>query len=97
MKVNVPQTRSIVFICVIAFGMLQHAAWTADERQTLQALSKSCTVLAQEVGEVVVGIETERSDEDRSFRFERRGGSEGQRNGSVRRNFVVGAARRWRR
>ena len=75
MKVNVSQTRSIVFICVIAFGMLQHAAWTADERQALQALSKSCTVLAQEVGEVDVGIETERSDEDKSFRFERRGGS----------------------
>ena len=35
-------------------------------------------MLAQEVGEVVVGIETERSDEDRSFRVERRGGSEGQ-------------------
>ena len=75
MKVNVPQTRSIVFICVIAFGILQYAAWPADERQTLQTLSKSLTVLAQEAGEVVVGIETERSDEDKSFRFERRGGS----------------------
>ena len=54
MKVNVPQTRSIVFICALAFGILQHAAWAADEQQTLQALSKSFTVLAQEVGEVVV-------------------------------------------
>ena len=79
MKVNVPQTRSVVLIYVFAFGILQHAASAADERQTLQALSKSFTVLAQEVGEVVVGIETERSDEDRdrSFRFERRGESEG--------------------
>ena len=79
MKVNIPQTCSIVFICVLAFGIFQHAAWAADERQTLQALSKSFTVLAQEVGAVVVGIEIERSDEDRSrsFRFERRGESEG--------------------
>lgn len=77
MRVNVPQTRSIVFICELVFGILQHAAWAADEQQTLQALSKNFTVLAQEVGEAVVGIETERSDEDRSFRFERRGGSEG--------------------
>ena len=84
MKVNVPQTRSIVFICVLAFGILQHAAWAADERQTLQALSKSFTVLAQEVGEVVVGIETERSDRDKDWKprlehFERRGGPEGWR------------------
>ena len=79
MKVNVPQTRSIVLICVLAFGILQHAASAADERQTLQALSKSFAVLAQEVGEVVVGIEIERSggDRERSFRFEGRGGSEG--------------------
>ena len=79
MKVNIPQTHSVVLICILAFGILQHAVSAADERQTLQALSKSFTVLAQEVGEVVVGIETERSDEnrDRSFRFERRGRSEG--------------------
>ena len=79
MKVNVPRTCRIALICVLAFGILQHAAWTADERQTLQALSKSFAVLAQEVGEVVVGIQTERSggDRERSFRFERRGGSEG--------------------
>ena len=72
MKFNIPQTRSIVFICVLAFGILQHAAWAADERQTLQALSKSFTVLAQEVGEVVVGIETERlvKDKDWEPRFE---------------------------
>ena len=79
MKANVSQTRSVVLICVLTFGILQHAAWAADERQTLQALSKSFAVLAQEVGEVVVGIEIERSggDRERSFRFERRGGSEG--------------------
>ena len=78
MKANVSQTRSVVLICVLTFGILQHAAWAADERQTLQALSKSFTVLAQEVGEMVVGIETDRSDEDRErpFRFERRDGSE---------------------
>lgn len=77
MKINVPQTRIIVLICVLAFGILQHAAWAADERQTLQALSKSFALLAQEVGEVVVGIKTERSNEDedgkpRFERFERR-------------------------
>ena len=79
MKTNVSQTRSVVLTCVLAFGILQHAAWAADERQTLQALSKSFTVLAQEVGEVVVGIETDRSDEDRSRspRFERRDKPEG--------------------
>ena len=79
MKVNIPQTRSVVLICVLAFGMLQHAAWAADERQALQALSKSFAVLAQEVGEMVVGIEVERSDEDRDRepRFERPGRSEG--------------------
>ena len=65
MKVNVPQTRNIVLTCVLAFGILQHAASAADERETLQALSKSFTVLAQEVGEVVVGIKTERSVENR--------------------------------
>ncbi len=72
MKVNVLQTRSIVFICALAFGILQHAAWAADERQTLQTLSKSFTVLAEEVGEVVVGIETERSTNDKDLlpRFE---------------------------
>ena len=77
MKANVFQTRSVVLICVLAFGILQHAAWAADERQTLQALSKSFTVLAQEVGEVVVGIETEQSDRDKDWKprfenFERR-------------------------
>ena len=77
MKVNVPQTRSIVFICVLAFGILQHAASAADERQTLQALSKSFTVLAQEVGEMIVGIEAEQSDRDKDWKprfenFERR-------------------------
>ena len=71
MKVNIPQTRSIVFICILAFGILQQAAWAADERQTLQALSKSFAGIVQEVGEVVVGIETERSDKDRKPRFER--------------------------
>ena len=72
MKVNIPQTRCIVFTCILAFSILQHAAWAADERQTLQALSKSFTVLAQEVGEVVVGIETERlvKDKDWEPRFE---------------------------
>lgn len=72
MKVNVSQTRSIVFICALAFGILQHAAWAADEQQTLQALSKSFTVLAEEVGEAVVGIETERSTNDKDLlpRFE---------------------------
>ena len=70
MKVNIPQTRSIVFICILAFGILQQATWAADERQTLQTLSKSFTVLAEEVGEVVVGIETKRSDKDRKPRFE---------------------------
>ena len=34
MKVNAPQIRSIVLICVLAFGILQHAAWAADEGQT---------------------------------------------------------------
>ena len=68
MKVNVPQTRSIVLISIIAFGIFQHTVWAADERQTLQALSKSFTVLAREVGEVVVGIET-----NRPVRFERPG------------------------
>ena len=79
MKVNIPQTCSVVLICVLAFGIFQRAASAADERQTLQALSKSFAVLAQEVGEMVVGIETERSDEDRDRgpRFERRGRSEG--------------------
>ena len=77
MKVNIPQTRSIVFICILAFGILQQAAWAADERQTLQALSKSFTVLAQEVGEVVVGIETEQLDKNKDGKprfehFERR-------------------------
>ena len=72
MKINVPQTRSIVLICILAFGILQHAALAADEQQTLQALSKSFAVLAQEVGEVVVGIRVELSDEnrDREPRFE---------------------------
>ena len=72
MKVNTTQTRSIVFICVLAFGILQHAASAADERQTLQALSKSFAVLAQEVGEMVVGIEVERSNEHEDWtpRFE---------------------------
>ena len=41
MKVNVSQTRNIVLIRVLAFGLLQHAASAADERQTLQALGKS--------------------------------------------------------
>ena len=77
MKVNVPYTRSIVFICALAFGILQHVAWSADERQTLQALSKSFAVLAQEVGEVVVGIETEQLDRNKDWKprfenFERR-------------------------
>ena len=77
MKINVPQTRSVVLICVLAFGILQHAAWAADERQTLQALSKSFAVLAQEVGEVVVGIETEQLDRNKDWKprfenFERR-------------------------
>ena len=72
MKVNVPRTCSIVLICVLAFSILQHAASAADERQTLQALSKSFAVLAQDVGEMVVGIQAERSDEnrDRDHRFE---------------------------
>ena len=72
MKVNVPRTCRIALICVLAFGILQHAASAADERQTLQALSKSFALLAQEVEKVVVGIQTERSDEsrDRSPRFE---------------------------
>ena len=79
MKTNVFQTCNVVLICVLAFGILQHAAWAADERQTLQALSKSFTVLAQEVGEMVVGIETERLDKDRDWnpRFERHDGFEG--------------------
>ena len=72
MRVNVPRTCSIVLICVLAFSILQHAASAADERQTLQALSKSFTLLAQDVGEMVVGIQAERSDEnrDRAPRFE---------------------------
>ena len=72
MKTNVPYTHSVALICVLAFGILQHTASAADERETLQALSKSFAVLAQEVGEVVVGIKTERSDEnrERSLRFE---------------------------
>lgn len=70
MKVNVRQTRSIVLICVLAFGILQHAASAADEQQTLQALSKSFALLAQEVGKAVVGIRVELSDEDREPRFE---------------------------
>lgn len=57
MKVNGPQTRSVILICVLAFGILQHAASAADEPQTLQAISKSLTMIVQEVGEVVVGIE----------------------------------------
>ena len=65
MKTNVFQTRSVILICVLAFGIHQHAASAADERQTLQALSKSFAVLTQEVGEVVVGIEVELSNEDR--------------------------------
>ena len=51
MKTNVFQTRGVVLICGLVFGIFQHAAWSADERQTLQALSKSFAVLAQEVGE----------------------------------------------
>ncbi len=76
MKANIFQTRSVVLICVLAFGILQHAASAADERQTLQALSKSFTVLAQEVGEVVVGIETDQSDRDKDWKpgFEHRDG-----------------------
>ncbi len=69
MKINVPQTRSIVLICILAFGILQHAALAADEQQTLQALSKGFAVLAQEVGEAVVGIRVV-SDENREPRFE---------------------------
>ena len=77
MKVNIPQTRSIVLICLLAFGILQHAASAADERQTLQALSKSFTTLAQEVGEMVVGIQIERPNEHKDWtphfeNFERR-------------------------
>ena len=77
MKANVVEARSVVFICVLAFGILQHAASAADERQTLQALSTSFAVLAEEVGEMVVGIEVEQSekDRDREPRFERRGKS----------------------
>ena len=72
MKTNVPQTRIVILVCVLAFGILQYTASAADERETLQAISKSFTVLAQEVGEVVVGIKAERSDEnrERSLRFE---------------------------
>ena len=72
MKVNVPRTCRIALICVLAFGILQHAASAADERQTLQALSKSFALLAQEAEKVVVGIQAERSDEnrDRDPRFE---------------------------
>lgn len=69
MKINVPQTRSIVLICILAFGILQHAASAADEQQTLQALSKGFAVLAQKVGEAVVGIRVV-SDENREPRFE---------------------------
>ena len=65
MKVNVPRTCRIALICVLAFGILQHAASAADERQTLQALSKSFALLAQEAEKVVVGIQAERSDENR--------------------------------
>ena len=82
MKANEPQTHGIILICVLAFGVLQHAASAADERQTLQALSKSFALLAQEVGEVVVGIKTERSDKDKDGKprfenFEHRGIPEG--------------------
>lgn len=72
MKVNTPQKRSVVLICLLTFGILQHAASAADERQTLQALSKSFTVLAQEVGEMVVGIQIERPNERKDWtpRFE---------------------------
>ncbi len=72
MKTNVPQTRIVILVCVLAFGILEYTASAADERETLQAISKSFTVLAQEVGEVVVGIKAERSDEnrERSLRFE---------------------------
>lgn len=71
MKVNVPQTSIVILVCALAFGILEYTL-AADERETLQALSKSFTVLAQEVGEVVVGIKTERSDEnrERSLQFE---------------------------
>ena len=65
MKANVPQTSIVILICALAFGILQHAASAADERETLQALSKSFTVLAQEVGEVVVGIKAQQSYENR--------------------------------
>ena len=75
MKTNVFQTRGVVLICGLAFGIFQHAAWPVDERQTLQALSKSFAVLAQEVGEVVVGIELSNADRDQEPRFERRGRS----------------------
>ena len=51
MKTNVFQTRGVALISVLALGIFQHAAWPVDERQTLQALSKSFAVLAQEVGE----------------------------------------------
>ena len=72
MKTNVPQTSIVILVCALAFGILEYTASAADERETLQALSKSFAVLAQEVGEVVVGIKTERSDEnqERSLRFE---------------------------
>lgn len=65
MKANVPQTSIVILVCALAFGILQYTASAADERETLQALSKSFTVLAQEVGEVVVGIKAQQSYENR--------------------------------
>ena len=65
MKANVPQTRIVILVCALAFGILQYTASAADERETLQALSRSFTVLAQEAGEVVVGIKAQQSYENR--------------------------------
>jgi serine protease Do len=74
MKSDVRKTLSVIFTCVFVFGVFQHTAPAADERQTLQEVSKRLAEIAQEVGKTVVGIETERSDEDRdqSRHFEHR-------------------------
>lgn len=51
---------------VLAAGALQYSGWAADGQQTLQDLSKTFAKIAQETGQTVVAIETEKSGEDRA-------------------------------
>lgn len=62
MKSDVVKTLGVVFILAFACGMVQSPAQAADERQTLRDLNKALTEIAQEVGQTVVGIHTERAE-----------------------------------